>query len=98
MDNLPGDGQQREAEQRAHDAEDEDGEEVVEERLMYGYKGWVCFLFVVRGLPIIVVVRPSTFLGLILSHLPLERGGLLQDDGREHCFGVGLVGVCKVGA
>lgn len=34
---LPSDGQQREGEQRAHDAEDEDGEEVVEERLMWEF-------------------------------------------------------------
>ena len=65
MIDLPGDGQQREGEQRAHDTEDEDGEEVVEERLTWVIFGVGCVLFVIVGFRSSSSVRPSVHLSWI---------------------------------
>ena len=49
-----------------------------------------------HSMVLFISVRSIFFLFWVLAYLPFEGGGLLQDDGREHCLFFGGLSVCIV--
>lgn len=49
-----------------------------------------------HSMVLFISVRSNFFLFWVLAYLPFEGGGLLQDDGREHCLFFGGLSVCIV--